>query len=52
MVQILHISPGRDRDFLGVIYISQEVELLPGGYKYCPGNCSGMGYIDPLGANC
>ena len=27
------------------IYISQEVELLPEGYKYCPEIRSGMGYI-------
>ena len=28
------------------IYIyPQEVELLPGGYKYCPEIRSGMGYI-------
>ena len=27
------------------IYIPQEVELLPEGYKYCPEIRSGMGYI-------
>ena len=38
-------SPGSERDFLGNIYIPQEVKLLPEGYKYCPEIRSGMGYI-------
>ena len=38
-------SPGSERDFLGDIYIPQEVELLPEEYKYCPEIRSGMGYI-------
>ena len=38
-------SPGSERDFLGDIYIPQEVELLPEGYKYCPEIRSSMGYI-------
>ena len=35
----------KSADFLEDIYIPQEVELLPEGYKYCPEIRSGMGYI-------
>ena len=35
----------KSADFLEDIYIPQEAELLPEGYKYCPEIRSGMGYI-------
>ena len=35
----------KSADFLEDIYIPQEVELLPEGYKYCSEIRSGMGYI-------